>query len=223
MKELNIQTILDTLERRYPRKPYTPHQLPLDELIQTILSQNTSDINSRPAFRRLKKVFSKWDELLTADIETIMEPIKEAGLGKIKAQRIRDALREITSKRGLLELDFLNGMPVREAREWLKALPGVGDKTASCVLLFSFGKPALPVDTHIYRITRRLGLIGEKTTLKEAPGQLENVILPDDIYYFHTTIIEHGRQTCSARKPKCTLCILKQVCPSNNPDSAHPD
>jgi len=210
------------LKQRYGGRQFQPTFEPLSELIQTILSQNTSDHNSRPAFRALKETFSSWDSLLTAEVEDIAEPIKGGGLGLIKAQRIKQALLEIKSRRGKLDLQFLTEMPVGEAREWLRQMPGVGNKTANCVLLFALGKPALPVDTHIFRVSKRLEIIGQADNLDRAHRKLEVLVPNEDIYEFHVLMIEHGRNTCAAQRPHCAQCVLKDICPSYSKFSAPP-
>ncbi|UCD54237.1 MAG: endonuclease III, partial [Dehalococcoidia bacterium] len=144
-------------------------------LVQTILSQNTSDVNSRRAFNSLLASFDSWESVAAADVNDISTAIKMGGLGDIKAKRIKAALAEIKRKQGKLELDFLNQLPLAKARDWLKQLPGVGSKTASCVLLFSLGRPALPVDTHVLRVTKRLGLIEPKTSAEQAHRLLESL------------------------------------------------
>jgi endonuclease III len=214
MKVPNIRQILILLEQQYGAFDLVPNQDPLAELVKTILSQNTSDSNSRPAFKALAAAFGNWDEVMNADTQTIAHTIKSAGLGQIKANRIQQALREIKLRRGTLQLDFLAGMPVPEARDWLKKLPGVGNKTANCVLLFALGKPALPVDTHIFRVAKRLKLIQEKASLDEAHQILECMIDPAVYYRFHVLIIEHGRKICIARHPRCSRCVLQNICPS---------
>jgi endonuclease III len=214
MKQFGAKQILLLLEERYGKLTLLPTHEPLAELVKTILSQNTSDVNSRPAFQSLISTFGTWEKILTADTGLIAETIKRGGLAQIKAERIQKALQGIKQKRGTLHLDFLADMPVTEAREWLKDLPGVGNKTANCVLLFALGKPALPVDTHIFRVTKRLGLIRNKASLEEAHQSLEKQVNPQDIYEFHVLLIEHGRKTCIAQRPRCLECILKKICPS---------
>ncbi len=214
MKSPEIKQILALLEKQYGKIKLVPHHEPLAELIQTILSQNTSDVNSRPAFRALKAAFNNWENVMNADLQSIASTIRRAGLGDIKAKRIQQALTEIKIRRGHLNLDFLADMSVPEARQWLKELPGVGNKTANCVLLFALGKPALPVDTHIFRLAKRLNLIPDKASLEEAHQRLEDMVEAEDIYEFHVLMIEHGRQTCHARRPKCSQCTLKNICPS---------
>ena len=222
MDRPQIKTIMALLKHRYGGRQFQPSFEPLSELVQTILSQNTSDHNSRPAFRALKETFSSWESLLTAEVEDIAEPIKGGGLGLIKAQRIKQALREIKSRRGKLDLQFLSEMPVGEGREWLRQLPGVGNKTANCVLLFALGKPALPVDTHIFRVSKRLELIGRGDTVDKAHRILEEMVPGEDIYEFHVLMIEHGRQTCAAQRPHCVQCVLKDICPSYSKFAATP-
>ena len=212
MDKPQIRPIVALLKQKYGSRRLQPNGEPLAELVRTILSQNTSDRNSRPAFRALKKVFSRWESLLDASIEEIADPIKGGGLGLIKAQRLQQALVEIKYQRGELDLQFLSAMPVIEAREWLTQLPGVGNKTANCVLLFALGKPALPVDTHVFRVSKRLGLIGTADSLDKAHKILEELVPEKDIYEFHVLMIEHGRQICNARRPLCLRCVLKDVC-----------
>jgi endonuclease-3 len=212
MKYLSGTVILTLLQQRYGPRIWQPHHDPLAELVLTILSQNTSDKNSRPAFLALKTTFPDWARLLEADIADIAGPIKSGGLAVIKAGRIQSALRIIKQRHGSLNLDFLVDLPFEEAREWLLELPGVGLKTAACVLLFALGRPAMPVDTHVYRVATRLGLIPLKTSLENAHRQLEKAVPAEDIYEFHMLMIEHGRRNCSARRPDCQSCICKTLC-----------
>jgi endonuclease-3 len=209
-----IKRILKLLEKKYGKKNLIPNHDPLSELVQTILSQNTSDVNSRPAFKALKSSFGSWENILNADVSLIAGAIKSGGLAQIKAERIQRALMYIKQRRGDLDLNFLSRLPVHEARAWLMQLPGVGNKTANCVLLFALGRPALPVDTHIFRVSERLRLIAKKTSLEEAHQALGKMIFPDDIYRFHVLMIEHGRNTCIARHPRCSQCVLQKICPS---------
>ena len=204
--------ILKLLEQQYGRRTWQPSFDPLGELVLTILSQNTSDKNSRPAFQSLRKAFPDWSLILQADTAAIAEPIKSGGLATIKARRIQSALREIQQRHGSLDLLFLADMPLEDARDWLVKLPGVGFKTASCVLLFALGMPAMPVDTHVFRVASRLGLIPLKTTVEKAHILLEKAVLPQDLYEFHVLMIEHGRRTCAARRPTCLSCICKSIC-----------
>ena len=149
---------------------------------------------------------------MNADIDAVREAIRPAGLANQKAPRIQNALRFIMHERGELSIDFLADWPVSKAKRWLTEIKGVGPKTASIVLLFTFGLPAFPVDTHVHRVTRRLGLIGTKVTADKAHKILEDMIAPDRYYAFHINLIRHGREICHARGPQCHVCILQEQC-----------
>jgi endonuclease-3 len=213
-KELSerIGKILDLLMGKYGLPERQPHQDPVSVLVQTILSQNTSDTNSGSAFRALTSTFDSWEEVARADVNAIAHLIKSGGLGQIKARRIKQALDEIIRERGKLELDFLSSLTPYNAEEWLLRLPGVGLKTARCVLLFSLDMPAFPVDTHILRVTRRLELINPRASLLEAHNVLGQAVAPEDVYNFHVLVIEHGRRVCRAQKPDCPNCVLNRLC-----------
>lgn len=185
---------------------------PLDQLVGTILSQNTNDVNRDRAFRRLRQHFPSWDQVRDAPEDEVIEAIRPAGLANQKGPRIQKALLRITEERGKLALDFLAGMPLDEARAWLMSLDGVGPKTAAIVLLFSLDRPAFPVDTHVHRVSRRLGLIDERTSAEKAHQLLEAAIPPQWYYAFHLNVIRHGRQVCQARRPKCEMCVLNDLC-----------
>ncbi len=212
MAEARIEQVLALLIGEYGNRDWRPDESPLNVLVQTILSQNTSDTNSRRAFQSLLASFPLWEDVASADVHQIADAIKGGGLGEIKAGRIKQALGEIQRKQGKLELDFLNELPLDEARGWLKALPGVGTKTANCVFLFSLGRPALPVDTHVYRVAKKLGLIDAKTTVEKAHKLLESLVPPDKVYQFHVLMIEHGRKVCRAQRPRCDACALRRHC-----------
>lgn len=185
---------------------------PIDELVSTILSQNTNDRNRDMAFDRLKKEFPRWEDVLAAPVEKIITAIQIAGLANQKGPRIQQVLREILIERGNLDLSFLNGMPVEEAKQWLLKFKGVGPKTASIVLQFSLGRPAFPVDTHIYRVSGRLGLRPEKMTVEDAHPWMESIFPPETYYAGHLNIIRLGREICQARKPRCAVCPLNDIC-----------
>ena len=212
---MTIDEIVSLLAQKYGSRSWRPRRDPVSELIFTILSQNTSDANSKRAFDRLLNRFKSWETVADAAVEEIAESIWVGGLARVKAPRIKNILKAIREKRGYLELDFLRDMPLAEAKAWLRELPGVGPKTAACVLLFSLGRPALPVDTHVYRVARRLGLIDSKTSVEEAHDLLEAKLLPAQIYEFHVYIVEHGRRTCTAQRPRCPQCVLRESCPSS--------
>lgn len=192
-------------------QPVVRHH-PTDSLIETILSQHTSDVNSHRAFRELQSRFPTWNAVATADPEALADAIRSAGLGRIKAERIQAALAELERRFGTYDLGFLRALPLAQAREALRDVPGVGPKTAACVLLFACGLPALPVDTHVHRVTARLGLIGERTSAAGAHAELEAIVPAEDVYDFHVNLIAHGRQVCVARRPRCEICILQSVC-----------
>ncbi len=213
-RPLTPARIIELLDAQYGTLPWRPAGDPIAELVLTLLSQNTSDSNSGRAFIRLLNEFPDYESLLDADVKKIEKAIQPGGLAPTKAPRMQAMLREVWSRRGSFDLTFLQEMPLEEARAWLRSLPGVGPKTAACVLLFSLGMPALPVDTHVHRVAIRLGLIPEKSTAEKAFEQLEPMLEPNQVYPFHIQLIKHGRRTCSARKPKCHTCPLASGCPS---------
>lgn len=202
------------LIEQYGDHLWHPRLDPMSELVLTILSQNTNDVNRDHAWRRLRERFPgpEWNEIMVAPTEEVAEAIRPGGLADTKAPRIQEALRTILARRGELSLDFLVHRPVEEARAWLMRLKGVGPKTAAIILLFSLGRPAFPVDTHVHRLSRRLGLIPANTSRDRAHRLLEE-LLPSEIYYsFHINLIAHGRQVCQARVPKCAICVLQEHC-----------
>lgn len=200
------------LLRLYGEPLWRPHMDPVSELVSTILSQNTNDVNRDVAFDRLVARFPTWEEVRDADTEEVIAAIRPAGLANQKGPRIQGALRIITQEQGELTLDFLADCPVEEAKAWLSSIKGVGPKTAAIVLLFSLGRPAFPVDTHVHRVSKRLGLIGPRTTREKAHVDLEALVAPEDYYAFHLNLIRHGRQVCASRKPRCSDCSLKDLC-----------
>jgi endonuclease-3 len=206
--------ILRRLRSRYGPLRWRPHGDGLTELVLTILSQHTNDMNSGRAFASMQRAFPTWDEVLAAEPAALADCIRQGGLANQKAPRIRRVLARIREERGSWDLGFLAELPLDEAKTWLRSLPGVGPKTAACVLLFALGRPALPVDTHVYRVARRLGLIAARVTPEQAHQQLEAQVLPDDVYAFHIALIKLGRHTCTARNPRCGDCPLNDVCPS---------
>ena len=206
--------ILRRLRPRYGSMHWRPHGDAVGELVLTILSQHTNDTLSGKAFARLLATFPEWDVIAAASPEAIAEAIKAGGLARQKAPRIKAVLERIRVERGSYDLGFLAELPLEEAKRWLRALPGVGPKTAACVLMFALGRPALPVDTHVYRVSRRLGLIGPRVTEAGAHAVLEASVPPADVYAFHVTLIKHGRYTCTAQRPRCTACPLNDICPS---------
>jgi endonuclease-3 len=212
MKRLHIIKILSILKKAYGAPPRRRRSDPIDEVVRTILSQNTNDINSLRAFAVLKQSFESWEELLDTNIAKLARLIKHAGLANIKAKRIKEALLEIKRREGRLSLGSLKNMDTGDAISYLRSIKGVGPKTAACVLLFSLEKPVMPVDTHIYRVTGRLGLISKDLSIEDAHRLLSDVVPKNLIYDFHLGIIEHGRKTCKAKNPKCGVCLLYSLC-----------
>ncbi len=200
------------LSNHYGAPTWRQNLSPVAELVSTILSQNTNDTNRDRGFDRLRERFPTWEEVRDAPQEEVIEAIRVAGLANQKGPRIQNALREITTERGAIELDFLQEMPRAEASEWLQNLEGVGPKTAAIVLLFALNKPAFPVDTHVHRVTGRVGLRPPKMSAKKAHTYLEEQF-PEAAYYaVHLNIIKLGREICRARKPRCSECPLREIC-----------
>ncbi len=195
-----------------------PHRLeggvlpPVDELVLTILSQSTTDINSWRGYHLLKAAFPDWDAVADARTEKVEEAIKSCGLSQQKAPRIQAILQHLRIEHGRITLDFLREFTPQQGLEYLMSFNGVGRKTASCVLLFALGMPVMPVDTHVHRIAIRLGLIEENINPDQAHEILENIVDVDDYLIFHVNVIAHGREICTARKPKCQLCEITELC-----------
>ncbi|HEY3313630.1 MAG TPA: endonuclease III [Anaerolineales bacterium] len=185
---------------------------PVDELVSTILSQNTNDTNRDRAFTALRARYPDWEAVRDAPTAQIVDCIRVAGLANQKGPRLQQVLRQITAERGSLDLAFLVDLPLEEARTWLMKFNGVGPKTAAIVLCFSLGRPAFPVDTHVYRVTGRLGLRPEKISVEDAHPHLESLFPPETYYAAHLNIIRLGREICHARNPQCARCPLLAVC-----------
>ncbi|MFN3975031.1 MAG: endonuclease III domain-containing protein [Dehalococcoidia bacterium] len=213
----NSPTAVEVLQRLrafYGPITWRPRMEALEELVFTILTQHTSDVNASKAFQRLKSRFPRWEALLYAPLEEIEEAIRPAGLSRQKAPRIQQALHTILERRGDLGLDFLKDVPLKDAKAWLRSLPGVGPKTAAIVLCFALGRPAMPVDTHVYRVARRLGILSPRDNAEKAHDLLEQAVPPEEVYPFHIYLITHGRRVCKAQRPRCGECILRDICPS---------
>jgi endonuclease-3 len=207
-----VESISLKLERAYGRRSWKVHHDPLSELIATILSQNTSDHNSHRAYASLISKFGTWDQVRRAKVRTIASAIRSGGLADVKAQRIKDILNQIHSENDNLNLGFLKKWRTEKIREYLGAFKGVGDKTIACVLLFSLKRPVMPVDTHVLRVSKRLGLVPGKADAHEAEMILEGMVPPKGIYQFHLNLIQHGRVTCKAANPRCENCMLLGNC-----------
>ena len=209
------------LDETYGRAPQQASGAPLFELVLTLLSQHTSDRNSGQAMHRLIERFPAWDAVLAAPVREVEEAIRAGGLAPTKSKRMQELLAEVKARRPDWDLDFLRRLPLAEAKAWLTSLPGVGPKTAACVLLFALGRPALPVDTHVERVAKRLGLVPARMPADRAHDALEALLgpntrsdaRPDEVYAFHVDLIQHGRRTCHARGPRCGECPLEARCP----------
>jgi endonuclease-3 len=200
------------LRETYGYPKWRQHLPPVDEMVNTILSQNTSDTNRDMAFGRLTERFDSWEAVRDADLNDVIDAIRPAGLANQKGPSIQRALHHLTETQGKITLDFITDMPVDEAKKQLTSIKGIGPKTAAIILLFAFNKPAFPVDTHVHRVSRRLGLIGKKTSREKAHDELEKIVPPEDFYPFHLNMIRHGREICNARNPRCGFCPLQNEC-----------
>jgi endonuclease-3 len=204
-----LRRIVARLRAEYGRPVNRPHRHPVDELVLTVLSQNTNDRNRDVAYRRLRGRFPAWREVREAPVAEIEEAIRPGGLAPTKAVRLREILRAL----GDDDLCWLETADLGEARDYLEQLPGVGRKTAACVLLFSFDRQDVPVDTHVYRVGGRLGLWPPRASFEQAHDVLARLTDPGAAYEVHVSLIRHGRRTCVARAPRCRQCPLLRMCP----------
>lgn len=207
----NVERVLDIT---YGPRVLRENDDPVSGLVGTILSQNTFDTNSSRAMASLRDRFPTWAHVRDAAVEDLVEAIRSGGLANRKAPRIQSILHEIESRHGRIELDFLGQMPLEQAKGWLTSMHGVGSKTAACVLLFSLGLPAMPVDTHVHRVSLRLGLVPARTSPERTQLVLEALLGTNaqQVYAFHVEMIEHGRLICRAQRPKCLECPLREYC-----------
>ena len=214
-KPLRPTAIVNRLVREAPLTAWRASNDPITELVLTLLSQNTSDTNSGRAFQQLLKRYPDWDAVLEAPVEELEDTIRPGGLARTKAPRMQALLTQLRERLGPdWDATCLSTMPIAEAKRWLTELPGVGPKTAACVLLFSLGRPALPVDTHVHRVSQRLGLIGPKVAAVPAHDLLEAQMPKHRYYDFHVSIIRHGRRVCHKQRPECGVCVLLDRCPA---------
>ncbi len=204
-----VRAIRDRLRELYGRPVNNPHGHPIAELVRTVLSQNTSDTNRDVAYERLRERFPTWEEVRDAPTEEVIEAIRPGGLAVTKAPRIQQILRELGDHP---DLDWIEDAPRDEAIDYLTSLPGVGRKTAACVLIFAFGRPEIPVDTHVYRVGGRLGLFRPGASFEEAHDEMLGIVDPEDAYELHINLIRHGREVCRPR-PRCDACGLRRMCP----------
>jgi len=217
----HLVRVYELLVQTYGEPTNEPDYDPLGGLIGTILSQHTSDINSGRAYKQLVATFPTWEEVRDAPTDKIVEAIKCGGLANIKSVRIQDVLYTLTEQqqehgetKTLAEYlyDELTRRSTEEAWRYLRELPGVGPKTAACVLMFHLDRPAFPIDTHVWRTSRRLGLIGPKVNADQAHTLLATITPPEWVYPLHVNLIRHGRQVCHAQRPECSRCTLYQEC-----------
>ena len=204
-----VRRIRDRLREMYGRPLNLPHRRPIDELVRTILSQATSDLNRDRAYSALTERFGDWEAVRDAPVEEVEEAIRPGGLSRQKAPRIQAVLAGVGDD---LDLDWLEFAPRKEAMDFLTGLPGVGRKTAACVQVFTWDRPEIPVDVHVYRIGGRLGLFRPNATFEEAHDELLALVDPEDSYEFHMNLIRHGRELCRP-KPDCAACRLNRMCP----------
>ncbi len=209
---LKAKKVCDILIRYYGKAVSSRKLPPLDELVMTILSQHTSDVNMFRSFESLKERYATWEEVLEAPQDELALVIKSSGMYNLKAKRIQATLREIHTRVGKLDLTLLETIELDEAKKWLTSLHGVGPKTAAIVLLFSFERPVLPVDTHVWRVTKRLGLIEQRVSREKSHVLLEQIMPSSCIPSLNKNLVRHGREVCRAQNPKCDDCFLSHLC-----------
>ena len=213
----SLRRRLSTSARRLRKahgEPPPPRRLPpLDELVLTVLSQNTSDVNRDRAYADLRRKLPRWDDVADAPVGAIAAAIRRGGLAPTKAPRLKAILRTLRASGVALDERALTRMPAPALWDLLVGLPGVGPKTAACVLLFSLGQPYFPVDTHVHRVAIRLGLVPPKASASAAQAQLQAALAPRDMYEVHMNLIRHGRAVCVAQRPLCSQCLLRDLCP----------
>jgi endonuclease-3 len=208
-----LRAIALRLRKAYGAPPAPRRLPPLDELILTVLSQHTSDMNRDRAYADLRSRFPSWDDVADAPLPAIARAVRRGGLGPTKAVRIRAILRALRDRGTSLDEHALSRMRSKALWNLLVGLPGVGPKTAACVLLFSLGRPYFPVDTHVHRVTRRLGLVDARADAVKAQEVLQAAVPPGEMYALHMDLIRHGREVCIARRPQCSQCVLASLCP----------
>lgn len=200
------------LLKAYGEPTWRDRKPPVDELVSTILSQNTTDLNRDRAFETLRARFPTWEAVRDAKSRQVISAIRVAGIANQKGPRIQAALRAITDERGRIELEFLRKKPPEAVRDWLLQIKGVGPKTAAIVMQFALDMPAFPVDTHIHRVSGRIGLRPPKASREKTHEILAELFAPETYYAAHLNLIRHGREICKARRPRCELCSLTDLC-----------
>jgi len=209
-----VLRILARLEKAHGRPRPGVRSEPLDELILTVLSQHTNDRNRDRAYAALRERFPRWEDVLAASDGAVAKAIAVGGLANQKGKRIRRILTRIRAEHGDLDLGFLKRWSDAKVGEYLRSFVGVGEKTANCVLLFALGRPAFPVDTHIHRLSIRLGLVPKASDAAAVHQRLGTLVPGRDAYAAHLNLIRHGREVCHARRPACGACVLADLCPS---------
>lgn len=209
-----IRTIVSRLTKAHGPRPWKKEDDPVEELVGTILSQNTNDVNSAAAYEELTRRFRTWEDVLAAPLKQVADAIRTGGLADQKARTIQRALGRIRQDFGRISLDALADWEPGRSMEYLTSIAGIGPKTAACVLMFALGLPVLPVDTHIHRQAIRLGLVSAKSTAVQTQEILQAACPPDLVFPFHVLLITHGRRVCRAQRPDCSGCVLSDLCPS---------
>lgn len=209
-----LRDAMRRLDAYYGRPVWSPRYEPVDELVYTVLSQNTADVNTERTYATLKTRFPDWGAVRDAPVGRVVDAISLGGLAATKGPRIQRILTAISQRTGAPDLSELATMSDREALQYLQHLPGVGPKTAACVLMFALGRPAMPVDTHVYRVAKRLELLAPGVGVERAHELLTELAGPENVYAVHVNFVAHGRRLCHARRPECVLCPLREICPS---------
>ncbi len=209
-----VRAIRDRLRDVYGVPIMAPHEQPLDELVLTVLSQSTNDRNRDIAYERLRERFPSWEAVMHAPVEEVEEAIRPGGISKVKSARIQAILAAVDASDHGLDLSWLRDVPVAEGQAYLTSLPGVGRKTAACVLLFAFGRHDVPVDTHVSRVGMRLHVLRPGAPFEELHDAMLAIAQPGEELELHVNLLRHGRRTCHARVPDCPACALRRMCPS---------
>jgi endonuclease III len=213
-QRIRLLDIEGRLDEYYGRPVWAPRYAPVDELVYTVLSQNTADVNTLRTFAALKARYPDWSATRDAPVEEVVATIGLGGLAATKGPRIQQILRTLSQRSGTPDLSELADMSDGQALSHLQAMPGVGPKTAACVLMFALDRPVMPVDTHVYRVARRLGLLAPEVNVARAHQVLTELAPADDVYAVHVNFVTHGRRICHARRPECGRCPLRDLCPS---------
>ncbi|CAN5762234.1 endonuclease III [soil metagenome] len=212
-----ISAVHDRLTKEHgPQQPQTGGSI-TQCLVGTVLSQHTSDVNSARAFAALEQSFDSWEDVAEAPVEQVRDAIRPGGLAETKAARIQRVLRTVRQREGRIDLSRLNSLADEEVNDYLCSLPGVGPKTAACVMAFAMGRHAFPVDTHVLRVARRLGWIAPKSSAEAAGRELTPRIPPAIRYSLHVALIDHGRRVCRSRRPRCSECLVLDLCDAGRP------